>query len=392
MWLATGSRHEKPGEAGKAHFMEHLLFKGTRSRTAEQISLEIDRVGGDLNARTDRETTGYLARVPDGHLDMAVDLLGDMLTHPALPPEGIATERQVIEEEIKRYEDTPDELVVDHAIEALWPESPAGAPITGTLADLEGIDRAGLLAYHGSRYRVSMAGNLDPEEATELAERSLADLPDGEPERSPEPIHTARETLRCTTKDLEQVHLVLGWAGCGACSHSRYAQALVDGMFGATTSSRLFLRIREERGLVYSVWSEPLLLSDTGALLVCADTSPGNVPEVLRLIYQEARHLSQGRFSDDELEVSREQFKGSTALALESTDSRETRNARAMIFLGQPVPFEEVERRANAVTRHQAEEMGASLFDQGQPCVAAIGPIEEKELRQALDDAWSARG
>lgn len=393
VWIASGSRHERTGEAGLAHFLEHMVFKGTETRSAERISLEVDRVGGDLNARTDREMVGYSVRVPDAHFDMAVDLLSDMVSHPALAPQAVETERQVIIEEIKRYDDAPEELAADHLIEILWPGNTAGAPITGGLADVVGTTRQGLERFHQNHYRaantvVSVAGRFDAERARELAERLLSDLPAGQPDvGGVTPAVAAQGAVRCTTRDLEQVHLVLGWGGCGACAQERYAQAMVDGMFGATTSSRLFLRIREERGLVYSVWSEPALLRETGALIVCADSSPGNVPEVLRLILAEARSLAEGRFEADELEVAREQFKGSTALSLESTDSRETRNARGVMYLGRPLAFEEVEGLANAVTRDEAEAMAGRLFGSGMPCVAAVGPIDEKELRAALEAA-----
>lgn len=395
VWILSGSRHEQSDEAGHAHFLEHMAFKGTATRTAERIALEVDRVGGDLNARTDREMTGYGARVPDAHLEMAVDLLSDIAFHPLLSPEGIATERQVIVEEIRRYEDTPDELAVDQLIGVLWAGSTAGAPITGSVADVERATRDSLASFHRSHYRggnvvVSMAGRFDPDRARDLVRQSTADLPDGGPPlREVGSATPARGVVHCTPRELEQVHLVLGWGGCGACAPERYAQALVDGMFGSTASSRLFQRIREDRGLVYSVWSEPLLLRETGALLVCADTSPGNVPEVLRLILSEAQSLAEGRFSEEELVVAREQLKGSTALSLEATDAREGRNARAVALLGRPVPFDEFAALADAVTREQVENVARTLFHQGPPCVAAVGPIEEDELRGALEGAMS---
>jgi predicted Zn-dependent peptidase len=393
VWAVTGSRHEFAEEAGVSHFVEHLLFKGTESRSAEQIAVAIDSVGGDLNARTDRETTSFYAKVPCGHLERAVDLLSDMICRPALAKSALETELNVIAEEIKRYEDEPDELVQDVFCESFWPGNPVGRLVTGDLECLARLSGDDIRAFMRRRYTadnliVSVAGNVDPDDVRRLVTQKFAEVPPApfgpSAWKSATPLGGA---IRCETRDLEQVHLVMGWPGSSAADERRYAQALVDGVFGATPSSRLFQRIREDRGLVYSVWSEAILFCDTGALTVCADTGPGNVAEVMRLVLQEAAALAEDSLGPAELAVAKEQFKGSTALALESTDSRESRNARGVVVLGRPVSFEELESRIEAVSLEAAKAVAREVFSPGLVSLAAVGPITADELGQALAGA-----
>lgn len=373
--------------------MEHLLFKGTESRSAEQIAVAIDSVGGDLNARTDRETTSFYAKVPSAHLERAVDLLSDMICRPALTKTALETELNVVAEEIKRYEDEPDELVQDAFCESFWAGNPVGRLVTGDLECLARLSGDDIRTFMRRRYTadnliVSVAGNVDPAHVRALVAEQLRNVPPAPCGPSAwEAATPVTGVIRCETRDLEQVHLVMGWPGSSAADERRYAQALVDGVFGATPSSRLFQRIREDRGLVYSVWSEAILFCDTGALTVCADTGSGNVAEVIRLVLQEARALTEDSLGPAELAVSKEQFKGSTALALESTDSRESRNARGIVVLGQPVSYEDLEARIEAVSLEEARALARELFAPGRLSVAAVGPITAEELGQAVADA-----
>ncbi len=392
-WIGTGSRHEFPHEAGISHFVEHLVFKGTERRSAESIANAIDSVGGDLNAATDRSTTSFHARVPADCLELAVDLVADLASRPAFAERSLETELGVILEEISRYEDTPEELVHDHLHESLWPDNPLGLPVTGNPEALAALGRAQVVEFHRRRYTagnavVSIAGCFEPDEARRLVGEHFRDLPPGEPGPSGY-AEAGRITpgLRCQTRDQEQVHLMLAWPGCSVADPARYAQAVLDGTYGATTSSRLFRRVREERGLAYSVWSEPILHTDTGALAVYAGTGAESVEEVVAVTAEQARSLANGGMSPEEFELARRQFRGATALELEATDVRAARNARSTLVHGGPLPYEEFERRLAALRLEDVREAARRSLASAEICGVAIGPIEAEEFAACVREA-----
>lgn len=392
-WIATGSRHEYPREAGISHFVEHLVFKGTERRSAESIANAIDSVGGDLNAATDRGTTSYYARVPEDCLELAIDLVADLAARPSFEDHAIETELGVVLEEISRYEDVPDELIHDHLHECLWPGNPLGKAITGDAEALRGLRRGDIVDFHRRRYTtgnmvVSIAGNFDPDAARALAESHFGGLPRGEPGpcgcQDAGPPGTG---LRCETRDLEQVHVMLAWPGCSVADPIRYAQAVLDGVYGATASSRLFRRVREERGLVYSIWSEPILHRETGALAVYAGAGAETIEEVVAVTTEQARHLANGGLTREEFELARRQFRGSTALELEATDVRSARNARSVLSHGRPLPYEEFEERLASLTLEDVREAARRSLASAEISGAAIGPIEPATLEACVAEA-----
>ncbi len=389
-WIATGSRHERPSEAGVSHLIEHLVFKGAASRSAEEIAVAIDSVGGDLNAATDRETTSYYARVPSDHVDLAIDLVSDVVCRPTLTQQSIDTERQVVLEEIRRYEDTPDELIHDHFCACMWPTNGAGRSILGSDATLNELSRDGILGYYRRRYTagnaiVSIAGNVDVGEARAMVLERFGDLPAGPPGPSGwERAQADGGGVRCATRDLEQVHVTLGWPAIASSDLRRYTQAVLDGVYGATGSSRLFQQVRENRGLAYSIWSEPILFPDAGALSVYAGTAPENVAELIEVTLAEAAKLADGKFRSDEVRVAREQFKGATALEMEMTDVRASRNARSLLVHGRLILYEEFAQRLDAVTDEDVRDVAREVLRPDRLALAAIGPIEESDLQGIL--------
>ncbi len=391
IWLRRGSRNERASQNGISHFIEHLVFKGTRSRTARQIALEMDSVGGHLDAFTSKEYTCFYAKVLDEHVGVAVDLLADIVQRPRFDPDELERERKVVLEEIRMVEDTPDDLVYDLFTEAFYADHPLGRPIQGTEETVAGLSRRQLLAFFRRSYRpanivISAAGNLKHAALRRALDRAFAELPAegaaGEP-RAAAP-RASRPTVLRAKRGLEQLHLLLGLPAHVDTLEERYPLYTLNALLGGTMSSRLFQRIREERGLAYAVYSGINAFRDSGFLGIYAGTHPDRARQVVRLVRDELRALRDEGPTAEELSTAREHLKGSLMLGLESTSSRMSNLARQEIYYGRQISLGETLRGIERVTAEDVRELARRLFA-GRLGLAAVGRIRgraalEKEL------------
>jgi predicted Zn-dependent peptidase len=388
VWLRLGSRHEPADVNGISHFIEHLVFKGTDTRTARDIALTADSVGMQLDAFTTKEYTCFYAKMLDEHLPRAVDLLADIVQHPRFDPEELERERQVVMEEIRMVEDTPDELIYDLFSSHFYPTHPLGRPIQGTEETVGGMSRRRLLGFFRRAYRpekmlIVAAGNLKHARLCRMVRNAFAGMETGNGAQPRlRPPRARGGIVRRNKKELEQLHLLLGLPAYPESYEDRYALFVLNAMLGGTMSSRLFQKIREERGLVYSVYSGLNAFMDCGFLMVAAATSPRRGTEVVRLTLDEMDDLRQAGPGDDELRVAKEHLKGSLMLSLESTSSRMSNLARQEMYFGRQLTLEEILRRIDAVTGEQVRELSRDLFSGRGLGLAAVGELGRFRMRQ----------
>lgn len=377
-WFRAGSRDEAPSENGISHLIEHLMFKGTKKRTARQIAEIVDASGGQMNAYTSKEHTCYYARVLDEHVGLAVEILADMLRHSVFDPVEMEKEKGVVLEEIKMYEDSPDEAVHDIFAEAALAGHPLGRPVLGRDETVRELTREHVLAYLEAHYTganlvVAAAGNLDHERIVAEVERYFGDLPIGVRSDHPVAVESpGRHIVR--TKETEQVHLCVGTLALPRNHPDRYALHVLDVALGGGMSSRFFQDLREERGLVYSTYTYHSCFQETGLFAVYAGTSPANAEIVLELVAKGLRDVRRG-LRPGELERAKEQLKGSLMLGLENTANRMSRIARMELFQEEWLTPDEVVARIDQVTEEDVQRVTASLFS-GDLLLAAVGPVD----------------
>jgi predicted Zn-dependent peptidase len=378
VWLARGSRHEDPEQGGIAHFIEHMLFKGSKSRSAQEIAQQFDSMGGNLDAFTSKEYAGYYIKVMDEHLPRAFDILSDLVLHPAFPVDEIEREKKVILEEIKMVEDTPDDLVHELFTEQYWRDHPLGRPILGT-PETVGLFTQDVLfayfrrAYVGRNLIVSAAGNFEHARLRAMVEDVFGAVPDAgadwqEVAPSPQPPQIERN------KDLEQSHIVIGTPAFPQAHVDRYPAYLLNVILGGSMSSRLFQTIREQRGLAYAVFSGVSSYRDTGMLSVYAGCAAESVPEVVELVGQELRTMRSDVVGEDELRRAKDHLKGSLMLSLESTSSRMTHLARQEMYFGRHVTLDEIIAGIENATAADVQRVAAELFTQDAVGVTVLGP------------------
>ena len=384
VWFGTGSRSEQDKNHGVSHFIEHLMFKGTEKRSARDIAETVDAVGGQLNAFTAKEYTCYYMKVLDTHLDLAVDILSDMLLASKFAGDDIERERQVVLEEVNMYEDSPDELVHDLYVDAVWPGHTLGRNILGSRESIEGFDRELVLDYCRRFYTadncvIAAAGNVDHDTLVEMSQRYFGKM-NGCRERSPLSVPQLQTIRKNQYKDTEQVHLCLGTAGVRQNAPEIYAVHIINNVLGGGISSRLFQSIREDRGLAYSVYSYQSNYSDAGLLSVYAGTRPGNVDEVTELILKNMADLKRTGLTEDELAKAKEQLKGSLMLGLESSSSRMSRVGKLEITLGKYITLDEVVRKIDHVSVDDVQMILNRLFIDETLSYMALGPVKEDHL------------
>ncbi|MGV8082620.1 MAG: M16 family metallopeptidase [Coriobacteriia bacterium] len=384
IWLAVGSRDESPEEAGMSHFMEHMMFKGTPTRTALQISESFDRIGAELNAFTSKEYTAYYSRFVDEHLPKAFDILADMVVNSNLDDPSCTSEREVVIEEIARMEDTPDDYIHELFSRVLWPNHPIGLPILGSRQTVGGFDHAQSATFRAKHYLsgnvvVAAAGNVDHDELVALAAEKLAGLPLGP--RSARPVAQAvcASRVSVTRKDTEQAHICYGMPAMSAKDPDRFALSLLDGVLGGGMASRLFQEIREKRGLAYAVYSFSALYQDTGAFVVYAGTRPANAKEVITLIHEEMGRIAEEGVTADELDRVRQAAMGQLVLGMESTRNRMQRLGRNEATGGEILSADEIIERYDAVTVDDVKRISAQVLS-ADKVLAVIGPFEAEEL------------
>lgn len=384
LWFAVGSRDECAEEAGMSHFMEHMMFKGTPTRSAQDISEQFDSIGAELNAFTSKEYTCYYSRFVDEHLPRAFEILSDMVVEASLADDACELERQVVIEEIARMEDTPDDRIHELFSHALWPDHPIGLPILGSRTTVGGFDHVQSVDFRAKHYRtgncvVAAAGRVDHEALVELTERYLGGLPAGP--RSVRPVADAAGAARVSVleKETEQAHICYGVATMNAHHPDRFALAILDGVLGGGMSSRLFQEIRERRGLAYSVYSFSSLYQDTGEFAVYAGTRPENAEEVIKLIRIEMERIAESGVTHDEIDRQRQSAKGHLVLGLESTRMRMSRLGKNETSGGEILSADEVMERFDSVTIDDLRRVSADVLS-AEKVLAVIGPYTTQQL------------
>lgn len=387
IWVANGTRHETPDHNGIAHFIEHLLFKGTERRTARQISHEIDSMGGILNAFTGHEYVCYYAKVLASFLPRAADLLTDIFLHSNFPADEIERERKVILQEIKMRDDAPEECIHDRFHESFWKGHPLGLSVLGSEETIGRITRDDIIAYKQSRYRpadiiVSAAGNVDHGELVDLMEAAFSGVSSGWVPAAPagEPDSSPGRCVHLIERDLEQSLICLGTRALPQDHPDRYALYLLNTILGGGMSSRLFEEVREKKGLAYSVYSYVISHADSGSLVVYAGTEQKHCREVIDIALREMGRLKREAVPADELDSSREQLKGKILMSLESTDSLMTRLAKNEIYLRRYQPVEEVLAGFDAVTAEDIQALAGRLFDGSRLNLEVMGKTAGLDL------------
>ncbi len=386
IWLTRGSRHEPSESMGIAHFVEHMLFKGTPTRSAEEIAQQVDSIGGQIDAFTSKEYAGYYLKVLDEHLPLAVEILADLISNPLMAEDDIEKEKKVILEEIKMVEDTPDDLVHEIFAEGFWSGHPLGRPILGTPASVNALDRETLKKYFANTYVaanfvVVAVGNLEHDNVQRLLERALADIPHSGPDAE----HTApvvASTIQIRKKELEQSHVVFGTPALPQHHPDRYAGYVLNTTLGGSMSSRLFQNVREKRGLAYAVFSGLSAYQDAGALSIYAGCGNQVVAELIDVVVAEIRQMKAGGLDPIELRRAKDHLKGSLMLGLESTSSRMSHLARQEMYRDRTDGLDEMLAAIERVTAADVLKLADQFFANGSLAVTVLGNVNGLQLNQ----------
>jgi predicted Zn-dependent peptidase len=381
VWVGSGSRYEDPYYNGISHFAEHMFFKGTSRRTAKQIAETIDAVGGQLNAFTTKEYTCFYAKVLDQHYKLGIDLLSDMVTQSLFASEEMEKEKLVVLEEIKSYEDSPDDMIHDILIHSALKEHPLGWTILGSPETIQRIDRKVIIDYLGQHYTpdnivFAVAGNVQFDQIVAEIEGQFSKL-SGSKKQELSEVPAMEPSVVIKSKDIEQVHLCLGTQGIGRQNPDKYVVFVLDSILGGSVSSRLFQQLREERGLVYVTGSNHAAYRDTGIFSIYAGTSLRNFEDVIQLIKKELNRFAQELVSEPELTRAKDQLRGNLLLSLESTCNRMSRIAKTELFGDQLLSPEESVAKIETVTAEAIQRVARQFFDERRIVMAAIGPFPE---------------
>ena len=385
VWLNVGSRDEAGSETGLSHFLEHMAFKGTPRRTALSIAREIDQVGGSCNAFTGKEQTCFHGKVLADQLPRLVDLLGDVFLNPVYAPEDLEKERRVILEEILAQDDNPEELAQVLFARSFWGDSPLGRAVLGEADHIAGVGRENLLAYRGLAYRpeetvVAAAGRVNHQELVDLVAPAFEGFANGAPPpRRDAPANFPGAYL--FPRDLEQVYLCLGTKGMEAGNPRRFAASMLQIILGGNMSSRLFQVIREQLGLVYSIYAYLSFLSDTGVLEIAAGVSPRNLEKLLAALRGELGKIREEPVKPEELQAAQEYVRGSIYLAAEDCDHRMMRLAKNEIHFGHYIPLEDIVQGLMQATAAEIRELAREMFQPGNWTLTLLGPVAEGQFQ-----------
>jgi predicted Zn-dependent peptidase len=390
VWLTRGSRHETAERGGIAHFVEHMLFKGTATRTAEDIAQQIDSIGGQLDAFTAKEYASYYIKVLDEHLPLAIDVLADIVRNPAFSPEDIEREKKVVVEEIKMVEDTPDDLVHEIFTQGFWENHPLGRPILGTRETVESFTSDSLRDYFGKAYTarnliVSAVGNLEHERVRELVDEKFGSLePTGEMVCEQAPQVVPKTQIR--NKELEQSHICVGVSSYPQSHDDRYSSYVLNTLLGGSMSSRLFQNVREKRGLAYAVFSGLSAYRDAGSFTIYAGCSNEAVGEVIDLVVEELKGVKTSPVPDAELQRAKDHLKGSLMLSLENTASRMSHLARQEIYFDRQFGLDETLQGIERVTAPDVQRVANDLFQNGSLAATVLGNVNGLKIpKERLD-------
>lgn len=388
VWLDCGSRHEASEENGISHFTEHMVFKGSENHSAEDIAFAIDGIGGQLDAFTTKESIAFTAKVLDEHVTTAVDIIGDMVLHPVFDADELDKEKGVVLEELKMDEDSPDYLIHDIFSSSFWSGQALGRPIIGTKATIEAFSSDGLHRFHQRVFRpdrilVTAAGSLRHDDFVAQVERQFggltgrSNLPVSEPPRATPAI------VLHDKPSLEQAHICIGVPAQAMAAPERFEGYILSTILGGGVSSRLFLKIREQAGLAYAVYSDQSLYADAGCMTVYAGTSVESAPEVIALVMAEFRDLKRNAVSHEELRRAKDHLKGSLTLSLESTSSRMSNLARQEKYFHRWISLEEVHEGIEAVTAEQVQSLAHNWFQQDSIALAVLGSLNGLRIERA---------
>jgi predicted Zn-dependent peptidase len=391
-FFRVGAADEDRSLSGISHFIEHMVFKGSGRRSAKQIVRAVERVGGLINASTGREVTYYYIRVGSSRLELALDILTDLVFNPVFDPSAMEREKGVVLEEMRMNEDDPDQALFDRFLMAIHGNTSYGRPILGNEATIKSFSPKIVRQFHAkrcspSRLMASIAGGIDPDKVQNLLEKRLKRFPSG----STAPIHRSkppgfRSRVLAHTKDFEQSALIVGFPSAGILSPERYAYSILDAISAGGMMSRLFQEVREKRGLVYSIDSTHQPYTSSGIFTIDAGMNEKNILKVLQLIIKEFMELSETGPGPRELADAKLYLLGHWALGLESTSSRMIRNAMSTIFFDRLLPHEEVVDSLNAVTRNDVRKASARFFENGAPSVGVLSRFENDSKALEVED------
>jgi predicted Zn-dependent peptidase len=387
IWVKSGSRHEDPHVNGISHFVEHMVFKGTTSRSAEDIARQVDSIGGNMDAFTGKETICFNVKVLDEHLPIAVDVLSDMVLHPVFDVKEITRERGVILEEIKMDEDNPDYLVHEIFTQNFFKDHPLGKPILGTKETVRRFEQSAVLDYYSSKFApnnliISAAGSLSHHDLVELLRERFGSLTAGSNGWHDTPPKTNSRIILRNKKALEQVQICVGVPSYPISHEKRYASYILNTLLGGGMSSRLFQNVREKQGLVYSIFSELNPFRDTGLLSVYAGTSRESAPKVVQAIVSEFRQLKENAISAEELQRAKDQLKGGLMLSLESSTARMSNLARQEMYYDRFFGMDEIIARIQAVTLEDLLTSAKELFQPELIAVTVLGNLNGLKIKR----------
>ena len=393
VWVRAGAIYENVKNNGISHFLEHMMFKGTKNQTARKIAEVMDSVGGQLNAFSAKEFTCFFAKVRDEHIELAIELLADMLKNSLFDPEEIEREKNVVIEEIKMYEDAPDELIHDIFTQSLWRNHPVGYPILGTSETVGGLNRDSIVDYYSKNYvpqnfLLTAVGNFKMPKLVSLINKYFKYenyMPAEVHKELERPKHVISHQIR--EKKVEQVHMVLGTYGIPECDDDRYKLYVLNSVLGGSMSSRLFQEIRENRGLAYSIFSYATLYKIAGLFAIYAGCSYKDCDTVVDLVLKEIHKIKHKNITKTELVRAKEQLKGNMILSLEGVNARMNRLGRNEMYFKRQIPIDEVLNNIDMVTEEDVKEIAEKLFDVKKLALSLVGPAElaDKKLSKCVE-------
>ena len=388
VWVETGSRHEPEDRGGMSHLIEHLVFKGTATRTAEEIARTMDSVGGQMDAFTTKEHTCFYVQVLDEHLPLAVELLTDILLHPEFNAEELEREKSVVLQEIKMVEDTPDDVIHDLFAAQIWEGHPLGRPILGSREAVAAYGREIVLSHFTEEYvppriLIAVAGNATHHQVVDLFGAGFNGFARAAAPRVDTPP-AIKPGVNIVSKTLEQVHLIMGFPGLNHSAPERYALFVLNDVIGGSMSSRLFQEVRERQGLVYSIHSGVQAYADTGTLYIYAATDAPNFSKVLKSILKEIRDLKKHGVTAEELRRAKDHLKGSLMLSLESTSSRMNRLAKQEMHHGSFLTIDAMLEAVDRVRHEEVQTLIAELLDEERLALTTLGPLDRRNLPSEL--------
>lgn len=387
-WIAVGARDESEKFNGMSHFLEHLLFKGTKTRTAKQISEIFDTLGGELNAYTAKEYTYFYTRLLDEQVAVGAEVLSDMLQNSLFGEDEILAEKEVVVEEINLHQDTPDELIHDLFAQNLWKNHPLGRSGLGDAKTVRSFTKDDVLNFFSRNYVqenmvIAAAGNLEHEQIVNLVQRSFTRKKGKKSLRQQEKPKAAAG-LTVVNKKTEQAHIVLGTTGLHARDKDRFVFAILDNILGGGMSSRLFQEVREKRGLVYSIYSYIALYAETGLFSVYAGTRPSQVEKVIKIVRNEIDNITEKGVTKEELHRAKEHLKGQLVLSMENTGTRMNRLGKSEIIHGEILSLDDLVERIDQVEQDDILRVAQKVFGSNGLFLAAIGPLDERRLRNLI--------